>query len=294
MVGGTLKNTRNINLVVMKKLASRSCLLPDDVLMEILSYLPGKTFFKLLSVCKTFRQLSSNSHFLLSESYHSKAISGFFAQRYSTVKSLVLIDPYAGLPRSNYLRGGIAVRFMTDDNRLTKDYKLVYLSPTNKSSLHRCQVYDSTARAWTMNKKLNSGWRALDLKHPVVSGETIFWVSKLGTHMLIDPYVFAFNMRTEWTQIIALPDEATIRDFDIIGIAEWGLGKPCYVSSVVLSEVETSMLLVFVVHDEVCSYNIQDGDLRKLGSVGIYDPTLIPYVNSLRPCGEQEELLEAI
>ncbi|RWW38667.1 hypothetical protein BHE74_00056090 [Ensete ventricosum] len=229
MVGGTPKNTCNINLVVMKKLASRSCLLPDDVLMEILSYLPGKTFFKLLSVCKTFRQLSSNSHFLLSESYHSKAISGFFAQRYSTFKSLILIDPYAGLPRSsldflrkrntrilgsagglifishrnegsinattgslfvynptrrtqgNYLRGGIAVRFMTDDNRLTKDYKLVYLSPTNKSSLHRCQ---------------------------------------LGTHMLIDPYVFAFNMRTEWTQIIALPDEATIRDFDIIGIAE--------------------------------------------------------------------------
>ncbi|RRT42817.1 hypothetical protein B296_00026383 [Ensete ventricosum] len=122
-----------------------------------------------------------------------------------------------GRSGGNYLRGGIAVRFMTDDNRLTKDYKLVYLSPTNKSSLHRCQL------------RADGDW-----------------------------------------------------------------GKPCYVSSVVLSEVETSMLLVFVVHDEVCSYNIQDGDLRKLGSVGIYDPTLIPYVNSLRPCGEQEELLEAI
>ncbi|CAL9106672.1 unnamed protein product, partial [Musa acuminata var. zebrina] len=389
---GPLKNTCSINLVVLKKLASRSCLLPDDVLIEILSYLPAKTFFKFLSVCKTFRQLSSNSHFLLSQSYHSKAISGFFVQRYSTFRSLLLIDPYAGMPRSSLdclrnrntrilgsvgglvfvwhrndgsfnattsslfvynparrtrchlpsppskcLRGGIAVRFMTDINRLTKDYKLVYLSPTGQSSLYHCQVYDSAARAWTMNKQLNCGWRALDLQHPVVNGETVFWVSTLRTQVVIDPYVFAFNMRTECTETIELPQEATVRDADTIGIAEWerrticlihygslsqvfalwllretrngvprwmkaheislgqmGLRKPCYVSSVMLSEVETIMLLVFTVYDEVYSYSIQDGDLKKLGSVGIDDPTLIPYVNLLRPCGEQEELLEAI
>ena len=168
------------------------------------------------------------------------------------------------------------------------------------------------------------------MQHPVINGETVFWVSTLRTQVVIDPYVFAFNMRTECTETIELPQEATVRDADTIGIAEWGrsticlihygslsqvfalwllretrngvprwmkaheislgqmgLRKPCYVSSVMLSEVETIMLLVFTVYDVVYSYSIQDGDLKKLGSVGIDDPTLIPYVNLLRPCSEQ-------
>ncbi|URD92358.1 hypothetical protein MUK42_00292 [Musa troglodytarum] len=96
-----LKNTRSIDLIGLKKLGSRSCPLSDDMLEEIISYLPVKAFFKLLPVCKTFRQLSSDSHFLLSQSYHNKTISGFIIHSDNILKSFILIDPYVGVPSSN-------------------------------------------------------------------------------------------------------------------------------------------------------------------------------------------------
>ncbi|URD93474.1 hypothetical protein MUK42_33198 [Musa troglodytarum] len=58
-----LNSTHSINLVRPKKLGSNSCPLPDDVLTDILSYVLAKTFFRLLSVCKTVRKLSSDSSF---------------------------------------------------------------------------------------------------------------------------------------------------------------------------------------------------------------------------------------
>ncbi|CAL9781301.1 unnamed protein product, partial [Musa acuminata subsp. burmannicoides] len=95
-----LKNTCSVDLVGLKKLRNRSCPLPDEVLAEIISYLPAKAFFKLLPVCKTFRQLSSNSHFLLSQSRYNKTVSGFIIHSDNFLKSIILIDPYAGVPSS--------------------------------------------------------------------------------------------------------------------------------------------------------------------------------------------------
>ncbi|URD92207.1 hypothetical protein MUK42_00137 [Musa troglodytarum] len=97
----TPNNTRSIDLVGLKKIGGRSCPLPDEVLVEIISYLPAKAFFKLLPVCKTFYQLSSDSHFLLSQSLYNKAISGFFIHSDNILRSFILIDPYAGVPSSN-------------------------------------------------------------------------------------------------------------------------------------------------------------------------------------------------
>ncbi|URD93693.1 hypothetical protein MUK42_00167 [Musa troglodytarum] len=70
---------------------------------------------------------------------------------------------------------GIAVNFMNDEDKVTKDYKLVYLSSTSEwDSLHRCQVYDSMAKMWMMDKRLDFGGGAIDLDHPVVYNKTIF------------------------------------------------------------------------------------------------------------------------
>ncbi|THU50531.1 hypothetical protein C4D60_Mb06t21210 [Musa balbisiana] len=383
------KNILSIDFVGQEKPGTRSCQLPDDVLAEILSYLPAKTFFRLLFVCKTFHQLSSDSRFLLSQSYRSKAISGFFVKCYTTFRSFLLVDPSADVPRTSreflsknnafilgsagglvfvlhendgssnatlYVfnparrtrchlptpsgecsRGGIAVGFMNDGDGVTKDYKLVYLSPTCEwSSLHHCRVYDSVAKTWTMDKHLDFGGREIDYDHPVVCGETVFWASDLGSYMKINPYVVAFDMRTECTKIIALPKRRTIDSSDIIGIAKWEGKSLClihyrrfsqvfavwllekrsngvivwvkkheisltrmgfkeaagYVSSVTLSEVAATTLLVFTVYDEVHGYSMKDGEIKKLASLGFYYSSLIPYSNTLRPCGQQEELLE--
>ncbi|CAL9106668.1 unnamed protein product [Musa acuminata var. zebrina] len=392
-----LKNTRNIDLVGMKKIESRSCPLPDEVLVKIISYLPAKAFFKFLPVCKTIYHLSSDSHFLLSQSYYNKAISGFFIHSDNILRSFILIDSYAGVPRSNLeflsdsgakilgsagglvfvllnkngwfdastsgicvynpargtrcwlpsppgkcIRGGIAVRFMNDGDVMAKDYKLVYVTRTRgRSSLHHCRVYDSVARAWTMDKELDFGRRELELEYPVVCGDTVFWLSsELESYTRIDPYVVTFDVREECTQIIPLPKEAILNFFDALGIAEWegkslcvihystsywvfGLwllkktsgsavgwvkvreislaemgftGEPSFVSYVDLIEVATTTLLVFTIYGKVYSYSIKDGEvLKKLASLPVsYFPKLIPYSNTLRPCGEQEELLEAI
>ncbi|CAD5181093.1 unnamed protein product [Musa acuminata subsp. malaccensis] len=375
---GTLNNTHSINV------GSSRRPLPDDLLAEILSYLPAKTFFRLLSVCKTFRQLSSDSHFLLSQSNHNNVISGFFPHRRNISGPFFLIDPYAGVPRSslqflcsskaiilgsegglvfvlhrkggalcvyNPARGtrcqlpsppseyctwgGIAVRFMNDGDGVTKGYKLVYLSRTPAgSSLHRCQVYDSFARVWTMDKELDFGRKELHLEHPVVCDDVVFWASSHSeSYERIDHYVVAFDVRKERTQIIPLPKEAAVACFDTIGIAKWegkslclihydmytwvfalwllrktndgppgwakahevslelmGFREPSYVSFIMLSEVATTTLLVFTIQSEAYSYDIKDGELKKLASSEIYFAKLIPYSNTLRPCGEQEEL----
>ncbi|CAL9111077.1 unnamed protein product [Musa textilis] len=89
----TLKNTHSIDLIGLKKLESMSCPLPNDMLEEIISYLPAKAFFKLLLVCKTFCQLSLDSHFQLSQSYYNKTIFGFIVHSDNILKSIILIDP---------------------------------------------------------------------------------------------------------------------------------------------------------------------------------------------------------
>ncbi|CAL9047069.1 unnamed protein product [Musa banksii] len=387
-MGGMLSNTRSIDLVGPKKLGSSGRPLPDDLLAEILSYLPAKTFFRFLSVCKTFRQLSYDSHFLLSQSCHNNVISGFFLHRRKISGPFFIVDPYAGVPRKSLeflcntnavilgsagglvfvlhrkdgalcvynpargtrcrlpsppgkycTRSGIAVRFMNDGDGVTKDYKLVYVSRTPaRGSLHHCRVYDSFARVWTMDKELDFGGKELDLKHPVVCDNIVFWASSHSeSYERVDQYVVAFDVRKERTQIIPLPEEAAVAYFDTIGLGKWegkslclihydmytwvfalwllrktndgppgwvkahevslsqiGFREPCYVSSIMLSEVATTTLLVFTILTEAYSYNIKDGELKKLASSEIHFAKLIPYSNTLRPCGEQEELLDEI
>ncbi|CAL9111079.1 unnamed protein product [Musa textilis] len=391
-----LKNTRSIDLIGLKKLGSRSCPLPDDVLKEIISYLPAKAFFKLLHVCKTFRQLSLDSHFLLSQSYHNKTISGFIVHNGNILKSIILIDPNAGVPSSSLefiadmesiilgsagglvfvlnhkyegfdatttsicvynpargtrcwlpsppgecTPGGVAVRFMNDGDGVMKDYKLVYLTQTWGLNIsHHCRVYDSVARAWTMDKELDFGHQQLDLEDPVVCDNAVFWLSSdLKSYARIGPYVVTFDVREERTQIIPLPSEAAIDFFAIFGIAKWEgkslclihyssfagvidlwllkktsdsvpewvkmheislaqmgfTGEPFFVNYVKLIEVATTTLLVFTTYDSMYSYNIKDGELNWQDCWGFaYSPKFIPYSNTLRPCGDQEELLEAI
>ncbi|CAL9110973.1 unnamed protein product [Musa textilis] len=72
----------------------------------------------------------------------------------------------------------LAVSFLNDGDGVTKDY-----------SLSHCQVYDSVARAWTMDKELDFGLEALNFVHPV-HGETVFWVTKVAM------YIVAFDMKT--------------------------------------------------------------------------------------------------
>ncbi|THU57625.1 hypothetical protein C4D60_Mb03t05500 [Musa balbisiana] len=376
---GMLNSTHSINL------GSSGRPLPDNLLAEILSYLPAKTFFRLLSVCKTFRQLSSDSHFLLSQSYHNNVISGFFPNNRNFSGPFCLVDPYAGVPGSsleflfrkgkiigsagglvfvlhktdgalcvyNPVRGtrcqlpsppskycnwsGIAVRFMNDGDGVTKSYRLVFLSRYPVwSMLHRCQVYDSSARVWTMDKELDFGLLELHLEHPVICDDVVFWASSHSfPNERIDQYVVAFDVRKERTQIIPLPKEATVAYSDTIGIGMWegkslclmhyetctwviglwllrktndgppgwerahevslgqlGFRKPPNVSCVMLREVAMTTSLVFTVEREAYSYDIKDGELKKLGSLGCSTPLLIPYSNTLRPCGEEEELLE--
>ncbi|CAL9120734.1 unnamed protein product [Musa textilis] len=153
------------------------------------------------------------------------------------------------------------------------------------------------AKTWTMDKHLDFGGREIDLDHPVVHDEIVFWASDLRSCMKINPYVVTFDTRIECTQIIALPKIRTIDSSDIIGIAKWEgkslclihyhmftqvfalwllvkksngvlewvkkheisltptrFKEPCYVSSVTLSEMATTTLLVFTIHDEVDSY----------------------------------------
>ncbi|XP_065033254.1 uncharacterized protein LOC135665331, partial [Musa acuminata AAA Group] len=270
-----------IGIVGEEKPVTGSCRLPDDLHEEILSYLPAKTFFRLQPVCKSFHELSEKSDFLHSQSDLCKAVSGFFVKIRNAFNSFLLVDPYAGVPRTFgkflsknngfilgsadglvfvmhdnrraatrslyvynparrtrcHLRapsdlcpgGGIAVNFMNDGD-MTKDYKLVYLSSTWVwYSLRRCQVYDSVAKKWTMDKRLDFGGGAIDLDHPVVHDETIFWVSARETCRMINAYVVAFDLRTECTQIIRPPERMNIDPSDTIGIGKWEGKSVCLI-----------------------------------------------------------------
>ena len=83
-----------------EKLRKR-CPLHDDLIAEILSYLPAKTFVRLLSVCKTFHQLSFDYHFHLLQSHHNTTISGFLVEYHGTNLSLLKVDPCTGVPKSS-------------------------------------------------------------------------------------------------------------------------------------------------------------------------------------------------
>ncbi|URE09650.1 hypothetical protein MUK42_23491 [Musa troglodytarum] len=65
------------------------------------------------------------------------------------------------------------------------------------------------------------------------------------------------------------------------------------VNSIMLSEVAMTTLLVFTIEKETYSYDIKDEELKNLAYLPTYySPRLIPYSNTLQPCGEHEELLE--
>ncbi|CAL9046967.1 unnamed protein product [Musa banksii] len=74
--------------------------------------------------------------------------------RCATTHSLFVYNParrtrcHLPTPSDMRLEGGIAaVNFMNDGEKVMKDYKLVYLSPTSEwNSFRRCQVYDSVAK----------------------------------------------------------------------------------------------------------------------------------------------------
>ncbi|CAD5181097.1 unnamed protein product [Musa acuminata subsp. malaccensis] len=380
---------KSFGIAGQEKPRTGSCRLPDNVHQVILSYLPAKTFFRLQSVCKSFHQLSEESHFLLSQSYLCKVVSGFFTKSYSSFDSFLHVDPCAGVPRTfgkflsknngfilgsadglvfvrhdnrratthslfvynparrtrchlpapsdMCLEGGIAaVTFMNDGEKVMKDYKLVYLSPTSEwNSFRRCQVYDSVAKMWTMDKHLDFGGAAIDLDHPVVYDETIFWVSTPRPLVMINRYVVAFDLRTKCTQIIRPPERMNIDRSDTIGIGKWegksvclihyrkssrvfalelleksgngairwvtvheasldrmGFKERLTVSFTMLCEVATTTLLVFATLEDAYTYSIKDGEIKKLGPLRSWITSLIPYSNTLRPCGEEEELFE--
>ncbi|CAL9046901.1 unnamed protein product [Musa banksii] len=75
-----------------------------------------------------------------------------------------------------------------------------------------------------------------------------------------------------------------------VSLGQLGFRQPRNVSCVLLREVAMTTSLVFTVESEAYSYDIKDGELKKLGSLGCSFPPLIPYSNTLRPCGEEEEL----
>ncbi|RZS20609.1 hypothetical protein BHM03_00053214 [Ensete ventricosum] len=338
-----------------------SCPLPDEVLAKIISYLSAKAFFKLLPVCKSFYQLSSDSHFLVSQSYHNKAISGFFINNSNIFKSFIPIDPCASVPNTSieFLRkseamilgsaGGLIFVVHKEDrwfdaiaSRLWIYNGLWVYNPARRT---RCQLPSPPGKdqhgaccttVESMTQLLGRGrwirssisWgRELDLEHPVVYGDTVFWASS-------DSYVVAFDVREECTQIIPMPKDVIINDFNTIGLAKWegkslclihynmihcgfvlwlvketsgsasgwvkaqeislfelGLRELCFVNFVVLSEMASTMLLTFTTYEGVYSYNINDGELKKLALLEFYrTPTFFPYSNTLQTCGEQEEL----
>ncbi|CAL9106658.1 unnamed protein product [Musa acuminata var. zebrina] len=288
-----------------------------------------RIFGKFLSKNNGFILGSTDSLvFVMHENYHA------------ATRTLYVYNPARGtrchLPAPSDMcpQGGIAVNFMNDGDKVTKDYKLVYLSSTwVRHSLRRCQVYDSVAKMWTMDKRLDFGGGAIDLDHPVVYDEIIFWVSTPETRRMINRYVVAFDLRTECTQIIHLPERMNIDPSDTIGIGKWegksvclihyrtssqvfalelleksgngairwvtmdkisldrmGFKEPLTVTFTMLCEVATTTLLVFATLEDAYTYSIKNGKIKKLGPLGLWFTSLILYSNTLRPCGEEEEL----
>ncbi|URD94245.1 hypothetical protein MUK42_33188 [Musa troglodytarum] len=73
-----------------------------------------------------------------------------------------------------------------------------------------------------------------------------------------------------------------------MSLAEMGLKNKCFVGSAMLCEVAKTVLLVFTINNKAYSYSLKYGELR---IPGLCYPRLFPYSKTLRPCGEQEELL---
>ncbi|URD91634.1 hypothetical protein MUK42_00290 [Musa troglodytarum] len=301
------------------------------MLEEIISYLPAKAFFKLL-VCKTFCQLSLDSHFQLSQSYHNKTIFGFIVHSDNILKSIILIDPYAGMSSSSLefiadmesiilgLAGGLV--FILNHKYEGFDATITGICVYNPARGTRCKlpspsdVYPGgcrVARAWTMDKELDFGHQQLDLEDPVVCDDAMFWLSSdLKSYARIGRYVITFDVREECTQIIPLPTSGLIDlcllkktsdnmpewvKMHEISLAHMGFtGEPFFVNYVELIEVATTTLLVFTAYDSTYSCNIKDGGELKWQDCWrfAYSPKFISYSDTLRPCGDHEELLEAI
>ncbi|XP_010936498.2 F-box protein At5g07610-like [Elaeis guineensis] len=82
-------------------MASTPRRLCDDEVSEILSFLPAKSIMKLRTLSRNLLQCSACDHFLLTQSHHTKADSGFFTQPYSGLLNLTPLDPNAGIPGEN-------------------------------------------------------------------------------------------------------------------------------------------------------------------------------------------------
>ncbi|CAL9036990.1 unnamed protein product, partial [Musa banksii] len=288
-------------------------------------------------VPETFRNfLSKNNGFILGSA--DGLLFVVHDNRYPATRSIYVYNPArrtrCPLPVPSGLTwdGGIAVKFMNHGDKVTKDYQLVYVisEPMKTYVFFRCQVYDSVAKMWTMDKYLDFGKGAVDLNHPVVDDDTIFWLS-------YHEYVVAFDLRTECTQIIPWPETMAIDTDDDFGIGKWegksvclfryhassgvftlkllersgngvirwvtaheisldrmGFKEPVTVMSIMLCEGATTTLLLLFTDGGVYTYSIKDGELKKLTSERRYYPPLIPYSNTLRPCGEEEELFKTI
>ncbi|XP_072990293.1 uncharacterized protein [Typha latifolia] len=125
-------------------------------------------------------------------------------------------DDIFSVPRSS-----IAVKFYGGNS---PDYKLVYLSPSsNWGSECHCRVYDTAAKTWCIDKMIEVGNRNIQFEHPVVCGNTVFWASSCGIYMNQDPYIIAFDIETERSEMITLPSEAVKGSADgyEIRIAKW-------------------------------------------------------------------------
>ncbi|URD93247.1 hypothetical protein MUK42_00293 [Musa troglodytarum] len=223
-MGGTLNNTRRIDLVGPKKLGRSDRPLPDDLLAEILSYLPAKTFFRLLSVCKTFRQLSYDSHFLLSQSCHNNVTSGFFLQRRNISVPFFIIDPYVGVPRKSLeilCHNNIIILGSAGGLVFVLYRKDGFLCVYNPARGTRCRLPSQLGKycPWSgiADKEHDFGGKELDLKHPVVCDNIVFWASSHPESFeRINQYVIAFDVKKERTQIIPLPEEVVVAYFDTI------------------------------------------------------------------------------
>ncbi|KAG1341956.1 putative F-box protein [Cocos nucifera] len=108
----------------------------DDKVSEILYFFPAKSIMKLRTLSRNLLQCSACDHFLLTQSHHTKADSGFFTQPCSGPLNLTPLDPNAGIPTEK-------LRFLQHTQRvvLASANGLVFCSNQSRSLSSLC-VYN--------------------------------------------------------------------------------------------------------------------------------------------------------
>ncbi|XP_008802530.2 uncharacterized protein LOC103716347 [Phoenix dactylifera] len=348
--------------------------LSEDEVAGILSFLPAKAIIKLRTLSRYVLRRSACNHFLLTQSRHTKADSGFFTRPYYGPVVLTLLDPHAGIPNeglrflqhaervvrasanglvfcSNKSRilGSLCVcnpvapiatlRFIPPPtgeehhdlscigvavDRMSRGYELVcFTKPPDWHSPYCFRVYASADNAWKFHKMVDGGPRDLQLEYPVICGRTVYLASTCGPYMHTAPYIVAFDIEEEGSEILSIPREATkASDCHEIRIARWGEKSLCLISCrrssifklwamsrdqgtiAWVEKYQVSMMemgltspgdvhsftvinsdtLVFVMNSSIYSYDIKKRALKELQK-GYPSgyPILISYANSLRP-----------